>query len=291
ENGTIASLLEIITDVTERKRLEQNLVRSEKLAAAGEMAAFIAHEFRNALTSIKMILQLQRESEHLARADKRSLDVALSSLSHMESIVSELLNFSRPSPLEIHEGNLSTIIEESIAFVRLQLESNHIRLRKSIDASLPIIQVDSSRWKEAVTNLLLNAIQAIDSKEDRGSHEEIALSARQIILQQSVGDLGVAGGDGDESQTTTNFGGSEVVLAKGMTCISLEISDSGTGIEYTNLRRIFDPFFTTKANGTGLGLPLVKRTVSAHGGVITVKSARGKGTTLSILLPVGRNGR
>jgi PAS domain S-box-containing protein len=290
EDGEISSVLEIITDVSERKRLEQNLIRTEKLAAAGEMSAFIAHEFRNALTSIKMILQLQRESDRLNRADRKSLDVALNSLSHMEGIVSELLNFSRSSPVELRDENLRTIIDDSIAFVQVQMESNNIELRKAIENSLPSVPLDSSRWKEALSNLLLNAIQAIESKESRDAHEMIFVGAHQLVLQGPVSDFGVVGLESGEQEKPLRFADSEVVLGSGTSCISVEITDTGAGIDYPNLRRMFDPFFTTKANGTGLGLPLVKRTVSAHGGVISVRSVKGKGTTFTILLPVRRNG-
>ena len=99
EDGRTSAILQIITNITKRKRLEEHLIHSEKLMATGEMAAIIAHGFRNSLTSIKMILQLQQESNQLGRGSKRSLRVALDSISRMETVVQELLGFARPSPM------------------------------------------------------------------------------------------------------------------------------------------------------------------------------------------------
>ncbi len=110
EEGHVHAILEIITDITERKRLEQHLLRTERLMATGEMSALIAHEFRNSLTSTKMILQLQSESKRLTRAQQKSMRVALTSIDHMENVVAELLSFARPSPLQFQTDNLNTVI-------------------------------------------------------------------------------------------------------------------------------------------------------------------------------------
>ncbi|MEK6755676.1 MAG: PAS domain S-box protein, partial [Bacteroidota bacterium] len=127
-DGEGNAILEIITDITKRKQFEQRLVRTERLMAAGEMSALIAHEFRNSLTSIKMILQLQKESKRFSRSDKKSLGVALNSIYHMERVVMELLNFARPYPMEFRTEELSDIINESLTFVQLHINKQRIRL-------------------------------------------------------------------------------------------------------------------------------------------------------------------
>jgi len=289
ENGENTSILEIITDVTQRKRLEQNLVRTERLMAAGEMSAIIAHEFRNALTSIKMILQLQKELQQLSRADKKSLGVALKSLYHMEDIVTELLNFGRPSPMNFHMHDLNTIIAEGLSFIRIQMGAENIKLVTSIDDSIPAMRLDASHLKEAIINVVLNAIQAIRSKEEPKAKETITVVAKGIVLNRTLHDFGLVSSVGNPS-CQSELQDEEIVLSKGTGCVLVEISDTGPGIEKRILDRIFDPFFTTKTNGTGLGLPMVKRTVNAHGGIVTAKSSRSKGTIFRIYLPV-ENGR
>ena len=246
------------------------------------MSAIIAHEFRNSLTSIKMILQLQRESKRLSRSDGKSLDVALHSIYHMERVVTELLNFARPAPLQFRRVGIASVLNECIAFVELQMVKSHVALRKTIDSSLPGVRLDPSRFKEALVNILLNAVQAIDAKTERAEYEHIDLSVEQRVLRRSVRQL--VGVEGSEENGTKEV--SEVNLQQGTRCIVIDVKDTGAGIEPENMKRIFDPFFTTKVNGTGLGLPLVRRTVNAHGGVVGIMSEKGKGTTLTITMPL-----
>ena len=281
-NGETGSIIEIITDITKRKQFEQRLIQAERLTAAGEMSAIIAHEFRNSLTSIKMILQLQRESKRLSRSDGKSLDVALHSIYHMERVVTELLNFARPAPLQFRRVGIASVINECIAFVELQMAKSHVALRKTIDSSLPALRLDPSRFKEALINILLNAVQAIDAKAERAEYEHIDLSVEQRVLRRSVRQL--VGVEGSEENGKNEV--SEVNLRQGTRCIVIEVKDTGAGIEPENMKRIFDPFFTTKVNGTGLGLPLVKRTVNAHGGVVGIRSENGGGATLAITMPL-----
>jgi PAS domain S-box-containing protein len=286
ENGENTSILEIITDVTQRKRLEQNLIRTERLMAAGEMSAIIAHEFRNALTSVKMILQLQNESKRLSQVDKRSLSVALNSLYHMEDVVTELLNFGRPSPMEFRTHDIKTVIDESLSFVQVQMGTDRIRLQKEVDGSLPAMRLDASHLREAMINILLNAIQAIKSREKSEKEETITVTARRVVARKTLRDVGLlpTGNNAAQSEDQKDY---DIVLWKGTDCVIVEISDTGPGMDQPVQSRIFDPFFTTKTNGTGLGLPMVKRTVNAHGGIVTVKSRKGKGTTFSLSIPLG----
>jgi len=283
EKGRVNSILEIISDITKRKRLEEHLLQTEKLMAAGEMAAIVAHEFRNSLTSIKMILQLQNESKRLNRSDKKSLDVALNSIGHMESIVSELLNFARPRTMKLRPERLDRLIAESIAMARLQVNKKSIVIKTTLDPRLETLVLDGSYFKEALINLLLNAAQAIEANADRNGKGEVLIHTEQIRLQKTLHDFALPSGMETE---TADLVGKEITLRKGSDCALIEVSDTGCGIDKEHLTRVFDPFFTTKTNGTGLGLPLVKRTVNAHGGVVAVKSKKGRGTTFQIYLPL-----
>ncbi|MBI4428483.1 MAG: PAS domain S-box protein [Ignavibacteriales bacterium] len=290
EDGHIKSILEIITDVTERKRFEQHLLQTERLMATGEMSALIAHEFRNSLTSVKMILQLQSESKRRNASEKKSLTVALNSIHHMEQIVAELLSFARPTPLQFQATNVTSVIHESLSFVEPHFMRQRIQLSKSLDSSLPLLLLDSQRFKETLVNILLNAVQAIETKPERQKQEVVSVTAKRTFLRETLRDF-TFNHLLDGQRTNNREDGREIVLLKGSECAVVSISDSGPGISKGLRERIFDPFFTTKANGTGLGLPMVKQTVHAHGGIVNVKCSRGQGTTFSIFLPLSNGAR
>ncbi|HEX9006075.1 MAG TPA: HAMP domain-containing protein, partial [Bacteroidota bacterium] len=117
DGGECTAILQILTNITKRKRLEEHLIQSEKLMATGEMAAIIAHGFRNSLTSIKMILQLQEEAASLPRGSRRSLRVALESIERMEGVVHELLNFARPAPLVFALADLNQLVQDGLGLL------------------------------------------------------------------------------------------------------------------------------------------------------------------------------
>ena len=286
ENGNVSSILEIITDITKRKQLEQRLLQTERLTAAGEMSALIAHEFRNSLTSVKMILQLQRESKGLSSRERKSLDVALNSIYHMEGVVTELLNFARPSPMEFHPVQLSDVINDSITFIESHLRKN-IRIEKFLRGPLPPVDLDAPHFKEAMINILLNAAQAIENKPAMRRKEIVSVRTHTTTLGKELRDFTLRDNMGEAQDDDGGVrSGREITLKKGTRCILVEVSDTGPGIPRDLLNRIFDPFFTTKSNGTGLGLPMVKHTVNAHGGVVTVESRKGRNATLRIYLPL-----
>ena len=144
--------------------------------------------------------------------------------------------------------------------------------------------LDSAHVREALVNILLNALQAVEGRRSGMPKGRITVVTRRMLLTKTLRDLRTPAGVDEEGAPTGGRG--EIVLRKGPACASVSIADNGQGMDRVLLRRIFDPFFTTKANGTGLGLPMVKRTVNAHGGIVSVKSARGKGTTFEIIFPL-----
>ncbi|MFQ5825280.1 MAG: ATP-binding protein [bacterium] len=277
KDGRVETVLEIITDVTERKRLQDQLVRSEKLATTGEIAAVIAHEVRNSLTSVRMIMQLLNETERLNVSDHESLEVALDSLSRMENVVADLLQLARPAQLEKKLESINDILQDSIEFVEHQISGKGIELDVKLEPGLPDIELDREHLKEAMVNLILNASQAI---EISGS---ICIHSRLNTLNKTLRDLGEVRVAAEENVVV---GVQEVVLEKGRQVVRVEVRDSGCGIPEEHLKRIFDPFFTTKVNGTGLGLSFVKRVVNEHGGIVTAESQLGKGSCFTIYIPV-----
>lgn len=268
ENGKITSILEIVTDITERKRIEQQAIRTEKLSATGEMAAVIAHEMRNSLTSQKLILQFLMESKSIKSKEKDSINVAIASVFEMEDVVTQLLSFSRPNPMKFYKFDLNQIIDDSINFVRHQFDNQHIKLQVNKDNSLPVISIDPEHLRAAFVNILLNAY---DATNENG---KIRITTEFTQMSETISDYLA------EKQT-------EVTLRKNQKVISVSFEDNGSGISKKNLNLIFDPFFTSKTNGTGLGLPMAKRVILEHGGLIIVKSHVDKGTIFNIFLPYG----
>lgn len=274
----------ISRNITARKMLEQQIIRNEKLLAIGEMSAMISHEFRNSLTSIKMILQLQKESPRMYRKEKKSLDIALHSIYHMENVLKQLLNFAQPVKPEFTPTDVNVLLEESISLIRIQAQKKAVRLHRRLDAALPELNANTQSLRETFINLLFNAIQSFDTatvKIRRG----ILVSSERVKLRERLTDR-------DLNDTSEYFraplGGApaqEIVLEAGTPCILIKIIDNGSGISDEHLTHIFEPFFTSKERGSGLGLAIAKRTINTHNGIMIAKSAPGKGTAMKIFLP------
>jgi signal transduction histidine kinase len=140
-------------------------------------------------------------------------------------------------------------------------------------------------------NILLNAAQAIESKPSMNRKEIVSVHAQTTTLGKELRDFTLRDTIVDDRNRDEGRTGREITLKKGTRCILVEISDTGPGIPRTIVNRVFDPFFTTKSNGTGLGLPMVKQTVNAHGGVVTVHSRKDDRATFKIYLPLRKKDR
>ena len=205
EEGSVNAVIVIMTDITKRKSLEQQLVHTEKLMAAGEMSSIIAHEFRNALTSVKMIVQLFVESEKVTRTEKKSLAVALDSIYHMETIVTELLNFARPKPVQLLPGDLNRIVQESVDFVGPHIQQNDVAVSIALDRKLKHRPLDESRLKEAMINLLLNSLQAQDGRGPEAKKGRIDIVTRQVRLKETIRDIVYAESVAESSERRRRF--------------------------------------------------------------------------------------
>lgn len=284
--GHIEGVVGVARDISSKKLLEQHIIQTEKLMTISQLTAMISHEFRNSLTSVRMILELQLESENLNKSEIKSLSVALSSVTHMEKIVTQLLNFSRPAPLKFQNENINTVVEESTAFIRAHLVKHNITLITSLEANLPIIRLDLTSMKECLINLFLNAIQAVKDKNLKSNRKTISIKTKKYNIGTNQFDFYTSDIPTSLNELEKKNEHKEIFLPVGTPCIVIEIEDSGIGIKEPIQKRIFDPFFTETEGGTGLGLSMVKRTVNAHGGVITVNSRPGKGTAFKIRLPI-----
>jgi signal transduction histidine kinase len=251
--------------------------------AVGELSAMISHEFRNALTSVKMILELQLESENLDESEHQSMKVALNSISHMEDIVRNLLNFTKPQPIILEQDSVITVIEESLKLISGQLKKHNIRLRKNLTENLPSLPMDKVHLQEAIVNILINAVNVLKDEEPSPKNREIIINCRKRTLKTDLIDRYGSDSGLKKIKLSEHI---NYMIRKGKECIVIEIRDNGFGIKKEYLNRIFDPFFTTNLTGTGLGLAVVRRTIQAHHGIIRVESKNASGTVFKIYLPI-----
>lgn len=276
-NKNKRAILEILTDITERKKTEEHLLKIQKLITIGETSAFIAHEMRNSLTSVKMLLQLQGESI-LTDEEKKSLNLSLESINKMEKVVNNLLSLGHKIDYKLSYININAIIEELIVLIKPKFENDGITFIIDLDDKIPLSFIDVDQFKEAIVNLIINSSHAIKG------NGTIGISTKIVVLEKDLTDFGYI-----DSTPINNNEEYKISLKKEDRIISLEVTDTGVGISKNNLKKIFDPFYTTKENGSGLGLAMVKRTVNNHGGLIKVNSQINKGTTFNLLLPVREN--
>jgi signal transduction histidine kinase len=228
------------------KKTEAQLIRSEKLAALGQLAAGIAHEIRNPLTSINILIHSMTKNLPSGDSHKEDLKVIEEEIHRMNEILDQFLRFAKPATPLLEKADVSSIFEETLQLLRPHIEKQIIVVEKEFQ-SLPIILMDREQMKQVFLNLLLNAIQAMPG----GGH------------------LTLRGQNSEDGQW-----------------IHISIQDSGIGISSENINKLFDPFFSTKEGGIGLGLSITHRIIDQHHGKIEVESAPGKGTLFTIWLPI-----
>ncbi len=234
-----------------RERMEvasNKLIQAEKLASIGRISAGIAHEIRNALTSVKLNIQKLVQSDRLDEVEKEHLSISQEGIGQMEKFVKELLDFTRVSELNLARFSLEQILDESIKTLADTLELKKVVLEKSYEEGLPQVLVDADKLKQVFLNILRNAYEAVEEK----GKINISLS----LLKEQEGSK-----------------------------IRVFISDNGSGIPEENRETIFEPFYTTKASGIGLGLPIARKIIEQHRGTIRVKENAAQGTSFEILIP------
>jgi two-component system sensor histidine kinase HydH len=235
--------LQEIAEAAARARREE-----EQSALVGTIAAGIAHEIRNPLSTLRMNLQMLREdwenpiTEREQKGRKR-IDVLLRETERMETVVSDFVRFAAGHALRREKTNLNALAGELLDFLAPQAERSRIRIVREFARDLPPVEVDPNLIRQAVLNLLVNAQQVLPS--------------------------------GGEIRVTTEENGQFVKLG---------IADNGPGIPAEHREKIFNLYFSTKPGGTGLGLPMVKKIVEEHQGRIEVETELNKGTTFTICL-------
>ena len=250
ETGKIEGVVISGRDVTEVKRLEEQLIQAEKLAAMGQMLAGVAHELNNPLTAILGVSELLRERQGVDESTKRQLEMTHRQARRAARIVQNLLEFSRPASPQKKALDLNGIIDRTLQLHDHSLRRNNIETDFQPSPDLPVIVGDANQLIQVFLNLISNAEQAI---------REVRSSGR---IQIRLGKL-------DDR-------------------VSVTVNDNGPGIKPEALPKLFDPFFTTKrpGGGTGLGLSICMSIVREHGGNMEVESTLGHGASFTVYLPI-----
>jgi signal transduction histidine kinase len=232
----------------ELKGTQERLIRSEKLAAIGQLAGGVGHELRNPLGAIKnaaYYIKGKVSKSELAQKEPKVmefLNIVDDEINSSNKIINDLLSFSRVGKPAVSPARIETVINDAIAHTPIP---ENIKLSKNVMVSLPEIQIDTDQIRQVLINMIINAVQAMP---DGG---KLAIAARE----------------------KDNF-------------LEVEIADTGTGIPKEIIGKIFDPLYTTKAKGIGLGLAVCKSIIDRHEGQIDVASNVGEGTTFTIKLPM-----
>ncbi|MEW6667945.1 MAG: ATP-binding protein [Thermodesulfobacteriota bacterium] len=234
---------------TELEKSREHLLAAEKLAAAGKLAAGMAHSIRNPLTSVKMRLFSLQRALSLSRTQSEDFQVISEEIHHVDTIVQNFLEFARPPKLRMQRVSPSEIVDLALRLLQHRLELGTMEARLERTAPLPETEVDPERLKEALVNILENACDAVANE---GS----------VVIREE-----------------------EARLPQGRRAV-IRISDNGPGIPEAIQKRVFEPFFSTKEEGSGLGLSIAARIVEEHGGTLELQSRAGEGATFVISLPI-----
>ncbi|HXG66587.1 MAG TPA: ATP-binding protein [Blastocatellia bacterium] len=251
--GQVAIEVEGCRLVEQKVQLERELASRERLATLGQMAATVAHEVKNPLSSIKSIVQVMREEEALAGYD-RDLELIVSEIDRLNRTVSQLLAFSRPSRADARPARLSELVNSTVALFANEAKDMGVTMSAQVESDAEISGAQAAALREAFGNLVINAIQATGAGGEVTAHAFIENDARAPSLVVSV-------------------------------------TDTGPGIPEQAQNRVFDPFYTTKSRGTGLGLAIVQRRMAEIGGVVELTSpvTDNHGTRFRLIVPLAKN--
>lgn len=271
-DGRAAGAIAIVSDRSTEKRLEEQLIHTERLATLGSLLASIAHEITNTLTSItgcaEMGLEVAKEAEDAAAearepATRKALeslagdirqifDTVLEAGINTQTIANNMLQYSRQSsPARVVRQDVNELIRKTLKTLGKHLGTDKVTVELDLDPTNPCARLEPSKLQQALVNLVVNAIHAL---------QEVATPRRALRIETRSDKAG--------------------------RLIHLHVVDQGPGISPRKMEKIFQPFFTTKGHGTGLGLYISRKVLQDQGGTITLQSEVGKGTRFTIQLPL-----
>jgi two-component system sensor histidine kinase HydH len=237
----------LFKDLREVNALRKEILRNQRLAAVGRLAAGVAHEVRNPLSSIKGFATYFKERYRDKPEDQQIAGIMIQEVDRLNRVIGQLLDFARPIKINPKLVSIPQLITDALKLVEAQADEKEIRIEWHTAENLNDASVDTDRINQVLLNLFLNALEAMESD----------------------GRLSVEANKSDDGSW-----------------IRFRVSDTGHGIPAQNLSKVFDPYYTTKSTGTGLGLAIVHNIVEAHGGRIDVVSTVGQGTTFTVQIPL-----
>jgi len=245
--GNLLGSVLLFKDLSEVRALRKEIARNQRLATVGRLAAGVAHEIRNPLSSIKGFATYFKERYQDAPEDLHIADIMIQEVDRLNRVVGQLLEFARPVAISKRPLNLKTFVANSLKLVERRAAEKNVHIQTNLVDPAEAVPVDPDKMNQVLLNLYLNAIESMDAG---GGSLVVTLASDNPARQVMIG-----------------------------------ITDTGGGIRPQDLGHIFDPYFTTKASGTGLGLAIAQKIIEGHDGVIRINSQPGSGTTVTILLP------
>ncbi len=248
EAGEYLGIVVVFEDVTSEIQMKEEVERVSKLAETGQLAANIAHELRNPLSSIKGAAQLLRSelpADYVAQHGE-FLDIIVDEVNGLNRMTTEFLEFSRVTPPEMRQVNLNAQVSRLLQFMQTYLSSHDVIVTPALDDDLPLLFIDKGQIEQVMKNIVINAVQAMP----HGGYLTIG---------------------------TRYFATTDIV--------ELSFTDTGNGIPPDKMEKIWTPFFTTKTKGTGLGLAIARKIAETHGGRLSVRTTPGAGSTFTMHLP------
>jgi PAS domain S-box-containing protein len=260
ENDCFQGTILTFIDQSGVKLLEERVRRAGRLAALGELAAGVAHEMRNPLTTIRGFIQIFPSESEDPEFRKEFASNVLREIDRLKKLTDDLLNLARPTHLELQATDARRLLEESTAFIAESSRERGVELQVEVPDRPVLVAMDRDRIKQVLLNLLINAVEAMPE----GGRLKAGVKKSRVRLDS---------GDREDPY------------------IVFSVQDTGGGIPKSQLERLFDPFFTTKEMGTGLGLAVSYRIAEEHDGFLQVESEVGQGSTFRLLLPVNQDSR
>ena len=252
--GAPRGVVLVLRDLSRVRDLEEQVRRSDRLAALGVLAAGVAHEVRNPLVGIRAAAQLLVKEREFPIGLREFTEMIVRQVDRLNRIVDDLLAFAGERKLQRQPCNVNQILEDALRLVEPSLQGGRLVVNRQYDPEVPVVVADPDRLLQVFLNMLRNGVEAMENTAG-----ELTVRTRFERVVPQVG---------------------------GHAAAVVEVADRGPGIAPEIQRQLFNPFFTTKAGGTGLGLPISVRIVEEHGGTIEVQNRQGGGATFRVLLPL-----
>jgi len=246
EDGAVWGTIILCRDMTEVQSLKREVETSRRLASLGRLAAGVAHEIRNPLSSIKGFATYFKERYRDNPDDQKTSEIMIQEVDRLNRVISQLLEFARPPAIQKKRASLQSLIQHSLKMIERQASAKGVQVRSNLPSEIREVELDPDGINQVLLNLYLNAVEAMD----QGGTLTVSLHREERSPW-----------------------------------VKIVVSDTGRGISKEDLEHVFDPYFTTKQTGTGLGLAIVHKIIEAHGGEVRAESDIERGTTVSVLLP------